>query len=211
MTRPGDGDDRRAATTVVRTAAEEDLPRLARTLASAFADYPWTRWLVDADDHERRLTELYEIYLRVAHAVGVVQMTADGGGAAAWMPSARAAEGAEHLARTGLDMRIGELLGSHVARVGVAEDALAPHALSEDHWELSAVGIAPDRQGAGLGAALLRPMLDRCDAEGLPAALDTSSARNVAFYERLGFAVRAEVDVPEGPRVWLMRRPPGER
>lgn len=196
---------------LVRAATEDDVPRLASTLARAFADSPWTRWLVDAEDHERRLTELYAIHLRVALAIGVVQMTADGDGAAAWMPSARAEEAVQHLARTGLDVRIGELLGSHVARAGVAEAALAPHAPREEHWELAAVGVVPERQGAGLGAALLRPMLDRCDAEGLPAALDTSSARNVAFYERLGFAVRAEVDVPGGPHVWLMRRPPGAR
>ncbi len=42
----------------------------------------------------------------------------------------------------------------------------------------------------------------------LVAALETSSPDNVRLYERLGFAVTGEVQVPAGPHVWLMRRWP---
>ncbi len=37
----------------VRAAALDDVPAAAEALADAFADYPWTRWTVDADGHRR--------------------------------------------------------------------------------------------------------------------------------------------------------------
>jgi hypothetical protein len=41
--------------------------------------------------------------------------------------------------------------------------------------------------------------------------LETSSEPNVRFYQRLGFAVTGQVQVPDGgPRVWAMRRPAGQ-
>jgi predicted N-acetyltransferase YhbS len=70
--------------------------------------------------------------------------------------------------------------------------------------------VRPERQGSGLGTAVLRPTLERLDREGARAALETSLERNVALYERLGFAVRAEVALPDGgPPVWVMHRQPG--
>jgi RimJ/RimL family protein N-acetyltransferase len=61
------------------------------------------------------------------------------------------------------------------------------------------VGVATRFQGQGLGAALLRPTLDRCDREGLPAYLEASSERSAALYERLGFVHLGELRVPDGP------------
>ena len=91
-------------------------------------------------------------------------------------------------------------------------EAIARHALGEPHWYLAIVAVAPAEQGKGLGAKVLAPMLERCDAEGLPAALDTSAPGNVGFYERLGFVVHGEADVPGGgPHLWFMRRDPAER
>jgi predicted acetyltransferase len=50
---------------------------------------------------------------------------------------------------------------------------------------LSAVGVAPDRRGSGVGSALLRRVLEELHAEGVPlAALYPSSLR---FYRRAGF------------------------
>jgi GNAT superfamily N-acetyltransferase len=75
------------------------------------------------------------------------------------------------------------------------------------HFYLSALGVDPHRQGEGTGTALMQPILDRCDREGLPAYLETAVARNVLLYERLGFAVVEELDLPRSDvHGWLMRR-----
>ena len=61
----------------------------------------------------------------------------------------------------------------------------------------------------GWGARLMRPVLDRADAEGLPVSLETLREENVAYYRRHGFEVAATLALPGGgPRCWVMKRPP---
>ncbi|MFH8503582.1 GNAT family N-acetyltransferase [Streptomyces flaveolus] len=74
------------------------------------------------------------------------------------------------------------------------------------------VGVAPEAQGRGRGTAVLRPGLEAAEAAGFPAFLKTPDARNVRFYERLGFTMTAEVPLPDGgPLTWCMTRSPGRR
>jgi len=55
----------------------------------------------------------------------------------------------------------------------------------------------------------LAAVLGRVDREGMPAYLETSKERNIAFYARHGFAVTGEVSAPAGgPTLWLMWREP---
>ncbi|MGH7928642.1 MAG: GNAT family N-acetyltransferase, partial [Candidatus Binatia bacterium] len=47
----------------------------------------------------------------------------------------------------------------------------------------------PFQQGKGLGSALMRHALARCDGEGKAAFLESSNPKNVSLYERHGFEV----------------------
>jgi len=79
----------------------------------------------------------------------------------------------------------------------------------EPHWYLASLGTAVDMQGKGVGGALMSPVLRHCDAEGLPAYLESSKERNVPFYRRHGFEVVKELPLPGGgPSVWTMWREP---
>jgi hypothetical protein len=52
--------------------------------------------------------------------------------------------------------------------------------------------------------------LERIDAEGAPAFLESSNPVNTPRYERLGFSVCGEFELPEdGPNVAQMWREPG--
>jgi RimJ/RimL family protein N-acetyltransferase len=56
----------------------------------------------------------------------------------------------------------------------------------------------------------MRPTLERCDSDGVPAYLEASSERSAALYERLGFVHLGVLELPDGaPPLWPMRRPPG--
>lgn len=67
----------------------------------------------------------------------------------------------------------------------------------------------PAAQGHGLGGALLASRLERCDAEGLPAYLESSNPVNVPLYERFGFTVTHEPAMPGScPPIHLMWRDP---
>ncbi len=69
--------------------------------------------------------------------------------------------------------------------------------------------MQPDDQGRGIGSALLRPVLTRCDREGVPAYLEASSERNRALYARHGFEVVERIELPGGgPPMWRMWREP---
>lgn len=78
------------------------------------------------------------------------------------------------------------------------------------HWYLLILGVEPERQGQGIGSALIAPNLARADAEGLPCYLETAKEPNVMFYRRHGFEVRDEENIPGGgPKVWMMVRQSG--
>lgn len=196
----------------VRRARDEDLAALAVTFAAAFADYPWTRWSVDDEDHAGRLRELYAIYLDLVLRFGEVWTTDDAAAGAAWTWSEDAGRRHAYLRDSGQGERVAELAGSRAAASQAGDDAIARHVPDEPHWYLAIVAVDPRTQGHGLGTRVLVPMLERCDAEGVVAALDTSAPGNVGFYERLGFTVHGEADVPGGgPHLWFMRRDPAGR
>jgi hypothetical protein len=51
-------------------------------------------------------------------------------------------------------------------------------------------------------------MLVRCDEAGLGAYLESSKPENVPYYQRFGFAVTGQIDLPDGPPLWPMWRAP---
>ncbi|MGC9377941.1 GNAT family N-acetyltransferase [Streptomyces sp. MH13] len=191
----------------VRPATQEDLPAAVRTLARAFADYPFTRHVVAADDHQDRVRRFQELFLaRVAMAYGRAWVTDDGRAVAAWTTPER--DPGPAFAEVGT--LVAELAGDRAAALESAERALDPYRPNDPVWFLATVGVDPGAQGTGLGTAVLRPGLEAAERAGYPAFLETSDAGNVRFYERLGFEVTAEVSLPDdGPPTWCMLRRPG--
>jgi len=77
----------------------------------------------------------------------------------------------------------------------------------EPHAHLVFLGVAPAFQGHGVGSAILKHTLAQWDAAGAPTYLECSTARNRALYERHGFEVTGEFDLP-GLHMWTMLRRP---
>lgn len=79
----------------------------------------------------------------------------------------------------------------------------------DEHYYLEGLGTRQDMQSKGVGSAVISYTLDRCDAEGMPAYLESSNPRNVPFYARHGFEVTGEIVVGKGaPTVTAMWREP---
>ncbi len=77
------------------------------------------------------------------------------------------------------------------------------------HWYLALLGVSPRCQGRGLGGALITPVLQRADQEGLPCYLETFVSANVPFYEHRGFqVVEAGVEPQSQVAFWAMKREP---
>jgi GNAT superfamily N-acetyltransferase len=106
-------------------------------------------------------------------------------------------------------LRFFQAYGFRLKRVIQMQRAMAERHPAEPHYYVRWVGIRPGLRGQGLGSALMKATLDRCDAEGLPAYIEASSEGSAALYERLGFAHQGVLELPDGgPPVWPMRRPP---
>lgn len=76
----------------------------------------------------------------------------------------------------------------------------------EPHWYLPLIGADPVHQGKGYGAALMAHAMKRCDESGLPAYLESSSPKNVPFYERFGFKVMGVIQQGSSPVLTPMYR-----
>jgi len=194
---------------------DADADQLVEVLARAFDDDPVSHYFFRGERRRARgLRRFFDIQMRREYMVnGEAWTTDDLAGAALWMPPGRARPGVRELLR--LLPLLTDLLGvgreaPHVARLLADVERARP---AERHWYLGVLGVDPPNQRTGVGSALLAPVLERVDAEGLPAYLETSKEENLAFYGRHGYVVTGELKAPEGgPTLWLMwrePRPPG--
>jgi GNAT superfamily N-acetyltransferase len=196
-------------TIVVRKADSGDARPLAEALARAFDDDPLMRFILPDDSlRRRRLPRLFRTSLHAQYLrLGEVYTTSDVAGGSVWSPPGLWRPPPWVVARSlpGLALALGWRLPNAVWAV-TAVERLHP---AEPHWYLAVLGTEPSRQGHGIGSALLAPVLQRCDHDGVPAYLESSKEANLPFYARHGFEVTGTIDLPGGgPRVWPMWRNP---
>ena len=192
----------------IRALRADDVVPVAAAEARAFYDDPLQVWaLPDASTRLDVLTRLFELMIREASLPLGESYTDDSRSVAAlWAPPDRWLVDAATAARLeGMAIIVGDRL-PWMRRSWEAITAAHP---SEPHFYLSGLGTDPPRQGEGLASAAIAPVLERCDAEGIPAYLESTKERNVRFYERHGFAVTGTIVVPpDGPTLWTMWRAP---
>ena len=193
----------------IRKADAGDVPRLARALARAFQDDPVFRWMVPDDGQRATTSERgFSLYLRKVYLPhDECYTTDDVVGGALWEPPGTWKLGP--LAQLRLLPGMVAAMGRHLPQVLRAISTLEAGHPGEPHYYLPFVGVEPGRQGRGIGTALMRPILERCDREGVPAYLEATTPRNRACYLRQGFEVTEEFRFPkDGPPSWRMWRKP---
>jgi ribosomal protein S18 acetylase RimI-like enzyme len=193
---------------VVRVATLDDREVLVRVLVRAFEADPVASYLLRADaGRARAFHDVFDVaFRRWTLPVGGAWLTEGGGGAALWTPP-----GEWKAWRAWPDvLALGGAVGvTRLPRIlPILRRAGRNHPLAP-HWYLFAIGVDPDEQGRGLGAALLRPVLELCDARGEAAYLEASTEANARLYARHGFRVAEAFDLAKGaPTVRLMWRDP---
>ncbi|MEU2494787.1 GNAT family N-acetyltransferase [Streptomyces sp. NPDC007883] len=194
----------------IRQAGERDREAVVRLLDEAFMHDPVSSWVFPDEAHRRRVHGVFlGVFLDAALTGGRVDMTEDGTAAALWLQVP--AEAPEEEDDTPARMReIADPDNERAELVGRLTGAVHPQGRAHEYLLL--IAVSPERQGEGLGTALLAPALERCDREGVPAYLEASSARSCRLYERLGFSFTDRtVQLPDGPLMWPMWREPVAR
>lgn len=188
------------------------MPRLSQVLARAFHDDPVFKWMIP-DDSERgdRSARGFAFYLRKVYLPHDECYTTDGVvGGALWLPPGEWHLGP--LAQLRLLPGMLSAMGGRMPQVLRAITTIESNHPKKPHYYLPFVGVEPSAQGRGIGTALMKPILDRCDDEGLPAYLEATTPRNRACYLRQGFKVTEEIHFPKGgPPAWRMWREPGAK
>lgn len=191
---------------VLRDVSDRDVLLLAHRMAEAYFDDPVQAWLFPNRGHRLRdLRRSFEHELRASlleRAVG--QTTVEGAGCAFWLPPGAWAGPRSRHDGAGLRRR----LGSRAFRTRrLARRTRAAHP-TVDHWYLAHLAVAPAYQHRGVPELLLAEGIARAKADVLPIYIECSSATSVPLFKRFGFLPLEAIDLPGGPPVFPMMRPP---
>jgi len=187
---------------VVQSATPDGRASAISTIVLGFAADPIARWFF-ADpsvylDAGRRFVEAFG-GRAFEHDTAFV---ADGGRAVAlWLPPGAQPD----------EEAMGAILEESL-RPEIADDAngvfqgMADYHPHEPHWYLPLIAADPNWIGRGLGAALMKHALQKCDENGMPAYLESSNPRNITLYERHGFKPIGEIRSGSAPLLTPMLR-----
>ncbi|HYD45057.1 MAG TPA: N-acetyltransferase [Phenylobacterium sp.] len=188
----------------VRAATLEDQAAVFSIITLAFSADPVARWATpDPAKFMESMPLVASAFGGRGFAHDAVYIAEGGGGAALWLPP-----GVEPDSE-----RLGEIIAGYgdperLEDLGAVMEQMQHHHPQEPHWYLPLIGVDPAMQARGLGSALMKHALARCDADGVPAYLESSNPRNISLYERHGFEAVATIQVGASPPLTPMVRTP---
>ena len=193
----------------IREASPADHAALTESLVDAFFDDPVTVWSSPhAASRRKMLRKFFAAYLKAKQKYDLVWADDDLTGAALWLPPGKW----KNTLSEDMALLPSMLYPRLLARAPLVGYGLYRteqlHPAHPDHFYLATIGVSPAGQGKGIGSALLKPVLDICDRDGVPAYLEASKFENVDYYARFGFRLTSETKLPRGPSVYLMWRDP---
>jgi GNAT superfamily N-acetyltransferase len=212
----------------VRVLTDADRSDAARVLVRAFDGDPVANRLLPSDGPRRRWADWYAHWqLRGTLPYGTSYGIADEGRLAAvalWLPpavvpgsiaaTAAAARALPAVIPSFVRMtpRLAAMLAFEfpgLPRLQRQRARAIEAASAGPTWHLAFLAVEPQHQGRGLARRLLDHVLDRCDADGTAAWLETTDPVNPPRYERFGFVTVRQVPATERlPGLWVMRREP---
>lgn len=182
---------------------------MAQVMAEAFSADPAFEFMLPLgmSRRDRRLQRFFLDEVDRSRKAGGAWTTEDGAAAAIWYPPGRWKPSTWEMVKgTPSAVRI---FGRQLPLAIQALDVMQKHHPTAAHWYLFYLATTPQRQSTGIGSALMRPVLQTCDEEGIPAYLEATTVRNRDLYLRAGFVPTGTLELPRGgPVVYPMWREP---
>jgi len=182
----------------------------SEVLSRAFHDDPlFSSFIPDPLQRKKKLHYLLEMIVHYSVSYGEVYATSPNfEGVAVWLPSDRVEMTLWRGIRSGgLSIIINLGVRSTFRQLSVSDLMYSIHKrhIASPHWYLYLLGVEPVLQGKGYASKLLKAMLARTDREGLACYLDNTNEKNLSMYQRFGFRVIEEYEVPRtGVSIWAM-------
>jgi ribosomal protein S18 acetylase RimI-like enzyme len=182
----------------------------AQTLAEAFAADPLLEILAPDPARRAKLGQpMMSVLLAYGLRYGRVWANDDASAVAIWLHPESGPMTMPRMLRAGM-WRAPFILGldgmGRMSTSMAATDTFHKQ-VEGPHWYLMTVGTRRDRQGQGLGSALVEQGTSQADAAGVPCYLETGTDANIAFYRKRGFEVIGQADC-YGYTLTGMVRPP---
>lgn len=194
----------------IRLASKEDTEAIKNLVKKVFREDPLMTWFLLQDHRRNAAMETFYDFMVTSYCLphDLCWVTTDVSGAALWTPPGKwELSLMRQLSMIGVIIRSfgwRNLLLKFSERQKI--DRRHPR---KPHYYLAALGVSKELRGQGVGSALIKPILDRSDQEGIGCYLETSLKRNLSFYQRHGFIVTEQLGVgPEKFPLWLMWRDP---
>ena len=185
----------------------------SEVMGEAFLNDPMWKYLVPDEARRARVVSLsMNILVRYSLLYGEIYTTPALDGVACWLPPGETTPIFSRLVLIGIRSAPLQLGWTGFRRYIAIENycgEVHKRIVPGMHWYLWGLGVKPSRQGLGIGGMLMQPVLARADTDRLPCYLETTNEKNMPFYEKHGFNVVSDGEVPRyGLHVWTMLREP---
>jgi ribosomal protein S18 acetylase RimI-like enzyme len=200
-----------APNVTVRGATEGDAAAVVDVLSTAFQTDTFFRWMIPDDARRAELSPLLFRILFDSHlplgGLDIAQAGSDATPAAAavWVPETTVPDPDGEAEVLAAFLAAAEENAGRMETFFEMSAEVHPH---EPHAYLFVLGARPQRQGQGLGSALLRHVSERLDRQGIAAYLEATCEDNRRLYARHGFADVGVIQLPDGPPLFRMWREP---
>jgi GNAT superfamily N-acetyltransferase len=189
---------------LTRRANRDEVDSLAILLADSFHDDPLWRWMLPGDVHRKdKLRRYFELELtNVSFPFGRVDVSRSGEGMAVWLP------------RGGLALSVLDGINLRATTQAIFRDLTRFDTFTEieptvaGDWELMLIAVRSSARRTGLGSAVVRPVLQLCDAKRLTATAQSTSEPAAAFLSYLGFRSAGTSALTGGPPIFHHFRAP---
>ncbi len=177
---------------------------MIQVLSLAFSNDPVLRWIFPSPQkYFAEFASFVRAFAGSAFAVDSAFYVAGYEGCALWLPPGTTADNdsiVEYLKPTLAAERWDD-----VQRILEHVKQSQP---KEPFWYLRLIGVDTCKQRNGLGTALMNQVLRICDANQVPAYLESTNPQHHSFYQRLGFELTESIAVNDAPAICTMVRDP---